>query len=148
MTKERARANGPAMPRRTLLTALPTMGAALAVPQIAQATAPDPLVPLYHEWLNARREWRKLAYLPGNEDWDDPRSIAAEARERAAEEAMMTLKPTSFEGIGALAALVWDYVSPGCTDPQEFAERAKSYDCRAVMAIWKACTGKDGYPVT
>lgn len=136
------------MSRRTLLTALPASGVALALPAAAMADQPDPLVPLYREWLDARRAWRELADLPGNGNWDDPRSLAAEARENAAEEAMLTLKPTSLEGIGALAALAWVYVSPGATDPDEFADRAKSYDCRAVMALWKACTGKDGYPVT
>ncbi|MEM1428601.1 MAG: hypothetical protein AAGG09_04000 [Pseudomonadota bacterium] len=136
------------MSRRTLLTALPATGAALALPAAAASREADPLVPLYHEWLDARREWRELADLPGNGNWDDPRSLAAEARENAAEDAMLTLKPTSLEGIGALAALAWVYVSPGTTDPYEFAERAQSYDCRAVMALWKACTGLDGYPVT
>ncbi|MEQ5870029.1 hypothetical protein J4E08_08955 [Sagittula sp. NFXS13] len=148
MTKERVCANGPTMSRRALLTALPASGVALALPAVTMADRPDPLVPLYREWRDARRTWLELADLPGNGDWDDPRSLAAEARENAAEEAMLTLKPTSLEGIGALAALAWLYVSPATTNPHEFAERAKSYDCRAVMALWKACTGKDGYPVT
>lgn len=54
MTKERACANGPVMSRRTLLTALPATGAALALPAAAASCEPDPLVPLYHEWLEAR----------------------------------------------------------------------------------------------
>jgi hypothetical protein len=148
MTNERVCANDPTMFRRTLLTALPASGVALALPAVAMADQPDPLVPLYREWLDARREWRELSDLPGNGDFDDPRSLAAEARESAAEEAMLTLKPTSLEGIGALAALAWVYVSPSNTDPGEFAELAQSYDCRAVIALWKACTGNEGYPVT
>ena len=148
MTNQPASGTGPAMSRRTLLTALPATGVALALPAAAASREVDPLVPLYAEWLDARREWRELADLPGNEDWDDPRSLAAVARENSAEEQMLTIKPTSPEGIGALAALAWAYVNPGYTDPEEFAERAKSYDCRAVMAIWKACTGLNGYPVT
>lgn len=133
------------MNRRTLLAALP---AAVVAPGVAMADQHDPLVPLYHEWLEARRTWRVLADLPGNENFDDPRLLAVQAREYAAEEAMLTLKPTSLEGIAALAALSWDYVNPGLTDPVEFAEQARHIDCRAVMAIWKACTGLDGYPVT
>lgn len=148
MTSEPARANDPTMSRRTLLTALPATGGALALPAFADSHVPDPLVPLYHEWLDARREWRELADLSGNGNWDDPRFLAAEARESNAEAAMLAGKPTSLEGVGALAALAWVYVNPGCTDPEQFAEQAKSYDCRAVMAIWKACTGKEGYPVT
>jgi tRNA-dihydrouridine synthase len=71
-----------------------------------------------------------------------------EARENRAEELMLELAPTSLKGIAALAALAWVYVNPGCTDPEEFAECAQTYDCRAVMAIWRACTGRDGYPTT
>ena len=134
--------------RRTLLTALPASGAALVLPSSGTAHSPDPVVLLYHEWLNARQEWRELAELPGNEDWDDPRSLAAEARELAAEGKMLALTPSTLEGVGALAALAWIYVSPGTTDPEKFAERAKSPDCRAVIAIWKACTGLEGYPIT
>lgn len=108
--------------------------------------ARDPLVALYREWLDARRKWRELSDLPGNENWDDPRSLAAEAREYAAEDQMLAVAPTSLEGIAALAALAWFYARPLCTDPEEFAERAKSQDSRALMAIWRACTGRDGYP--
>ena len=147
MTNERACANGTAMSRRTLLTALPATGVALALPSTGTANVTDPLVHLYQEWLNARREWEALAHLPGNKNLDDPRSLDAEAREYAAEAQMLMIKPTSLEGIAALTALAWVYVNPGCTDPEEFAERAKSYDCRTVMAIWSACTGQDGYPV-
>lgn len=148
MTKERVCANGPAMSRRTLFTALPASGAALAFPQTAHAGTSDPLVPLYHEWLAARREWLELAKLPDNGNWDDPRSLAAEDREYAAERKMLELTPVSLEGAAALAAVAWVYVSPGCTDPDEFAERAQSRECRALMAIWRAGTGRNEYPQT
>lgn len=148
MTKERARANSPTMSRRTLMTALPASGAALALPGVAMADQPDPLVPLYYEWLDARRTWREMSELPGNEDWDDPRSVAAEARESAAAEQMLALKPKSLEGIAALAALAWVYIEPGATDPDEYSGNVQFMDCRTIQAIWKACTGKDGFPVT
>jgi hypothetical protein len=148
MTKERAGANRQSMSRRSLLTALPASGAALALPAAGTAHVSDPVVPLYHEWLEARQEWRELAELPGNEDWDDPRSLAAQAREDAAELQMLAMKPTSLEGMAALAALAWCYAGPGCTDPDELAQRAQTGDCRAIIAIWKACTGLGGYPVT
>lgn len=136
------------MSRRALLTALPASTAALAVPSIASATPEDPIMPLYRQWMEARRDWLALATAPGNENWDDPRSLAARDREHAAEAGMLALTATSLEGIGALAALTWDYISPASTDPLEFAERAQCLECRAVMAIWRACTGRDGYPVT
>lgn len=152
MTKSRACANAPALSRRNLMAGMTASGLAIAsasdLTAATQADQSDPLVPLYSEWLDARRTWRELADLPGNEHWDDPRSLAAEARENAAEKAMLSLNPTSLEGIAALAALAWVYVSPGVRDPEEFAERAECLECRTVMAIWKACTGKEGYPVT
>lgn len=100
----------------------------------------DPILPLYEEWLATRREWQRLSELPGNEDWDDPRSKAAEKREMILEDQMLQLRPTTLEGVGALAALAWAYINPGQLDPDE------CYDCRTIVAIWQACTGKEGYP--
>lgn len=134
--------------RRTLMTAIPATGAALAAPQLTEADAPDPVVLHYRKWLDARREWNELAHLPGNGNFDDPRSFAAEAREDAAAEQMMKLAPTSLEGIGALAALAWDDVKPAAGDPEELEAMTQFTDCKAVLAIWRACTGKDGYPET
>lgn len=148
MTKERASVNNPRMSRRTLLTALPASGAALALPNSGTAYSPDPVALLYHEWLNARQEWRELAELPGNGDFDDPRSLAAQDRELRIEDQMLALRPTSLEGIAGLAALAWNYVEPGFIDADELAEHTQSGECRTIIAIWKACTGLDGYPIT
>lgn len=137
------------MNRRAMLTAGPASIAALALPEMADAEPKtDPIVALYHEWIDARRTWRDLADLPGNERWDDPRSLEAEDRQDRAERLMLDLTPISKEGIAALSALAWFLVSPATNDPEKFAVRAQSYDCRALMAIWRACTGLDGYPVT
>jgi hypothetical protein len=146
MTKDRARANRPAMSRRTLCIALPAAG--LVAPAAASPQAPDPMVILYREWLDVRRTVRDLMNLPGNEEWDDPRILAAQDREDAIEREMLETRPTSIEGIAALAALAWVYVHPGLTDPEEFVHFAQSRDCQAVIALWKACTGLDGYPMT
>lgn len=136
--------NGPRMSRRTLLAALPA--AAAAGPATA-GLAEDPVLPVFRDWLDAKRTWRALADLPGNEDWDDPRSIAAAAREDAAEVRMLELGARTPEGIAALATLVWDYIGPATFDPEKFALKAASRECRAVMAIWQACTGQTGYPL-
>lgn len=146
MTKDRVCANDTAMSRRTLLAALPVTGMALALP--ANAVPEDPILPLYRKWLDARSEWRELADLPGNEDWDDPRSIDATKRETDAEIAMLASTPSTKEGIAALAALAWAYVDPGDTDREEYELRTATYDCQAIMAIWRTCTGKSGYPAT
>lgn len=137
------------MKRRDIVKILPTSLSIAALPSALKASmAEDPILTHYRDWLAARSEWRELADLSGNEDWDDPRSVDAQARWDAAEEAMLATRPTTMEGVAALAALAWAFVEPGCTDPDELAELTKSYECRAVMAIWKACTGLDGYPVT
>lgn len=136
------------MKRRSFLSLAPSSGVALAFPAVTQAAQPDPMVKLYHEWLDARREWRELAELPGNGSYDHPESVAAEAREKEAAEAMMLLMPTSLEGMSALAALVWECVEPGVLDPVEYDRLAQLPECRVVKAIWKACTGKEGYPET
>ena len=148
MTKERPRANASALSRRTLLAALPASGALMATTANATEHPLDPIVPIYHEWINARREHAELLELPGNEDWDDPRTSAAERRIYENEYQMLTLQPTSKEGIAALAALAWDYCGPTSIVPEERAKQSLSSEARAIKAIWKACTGLDGYPKT
>lgn len=146
MTKERVCANSRTMSRRALVTALPFSGAALAAPQIAQAHEPDPVVIAYQEWLAARSEGRTLAKLPGNENLDDPRQIAAEERELAATFRMLDSTPTTLEGIAALVALIWDDLASGSTDPDAFHRGAELIEFRAAKLIWQACTGKSGCP--
>lgn len=142
------RANSPAMSRRTILTALPATGVALALPCAAATQPPDPFPALYRDWLDARRTWRELANLPDNGNWDSPETLDAERRENEAEDKMLELNPQTPEAIAALVALAWVYVGPGATDPEEYARQAQSIECRAVMAIWRACTGRDDYPAT
>jgi hypothetical protein len=146
MTNERASANTPVVSRRALCLAIPASTATFASARSPELLESDPLIPLYLEWLSARREWQRLSDLPGNGNWDDPRSLAAEAREMALEDQMLKLKPTTLEGVGALAALAWVYVNPGASSSHEFEEEALGHDCRTIIAIWKACTGKEGYP--
>lgn len=146
MTNERACANTPALTRRNLLASLPASGIALTLPHEAPADAPDPVVVAYGAWLAARREWRELSELPGNGNFDDPRSLAADERERVAMFAMLQNEPTSLEGIGALAALLWNEISHGCTDANQLKDHLNYIECLTVEAIWKACTGRDGFP--
>jgi hypothetical protein len=146
MTIERASANGGGLSRRALISALPVSGVALALPGGASAAASDPVLPVYREWLEARRLWWELSQLPENGNFDDPRSIAAMERETAAENLMVTLTPTSLEGVAALAAVAWVYLDPG--NVEKYDEGAQSFECSVVLAIWRACTGLDGLPIT
>lgn len=139
----------PRLSRRSLLAALPAAGALAALPAAVTASENDPVVSLYRDWLAARQEWRDLADLPGNGDWDDPRSIAAQDREIDLERRMLMERPTSLEGVGALAAVAWNYVDPGFLDPDDFREAMQNHgECRFLLAIWAACSGKEGYPET
>ncbi|WP_172794926.1 hypothetical protein [Loktanella sp. 3ANDIMAR09] len=64
MTKERVCANGPTLSRRTLLTALPATGVALAVPRTAHGGNSAP-VDRHPEWLasydQSRGAWAKIS---------------------------------------------------------------------------------------
>ncbi len=139
-----------AVNRRTAFSALPVTGLAiaLALPGNIEGNVSDPVVSLYAEWLTARKQWRALAELPGNENWRLPQSLAAEAREKEAAAKMLSTRPTSLAGVGALAALLWDEVNPGFNDPDEFASAVCSLECQLVLAIWRHCTGQDGYSLT
>lgn len=138
-------AEGPGMNRRAVFTSIP-VAVLSGIPHVASGAAEDPILPLFEEWLSARRTWRELADLPGNGDWDDPRSIDAERREMSAVDQMLQTAPTTLAGLAALAALAWSFVSPGRIDPWEFERMAKADECQAVLAIWRACGGGSGYP--
>lgn len=146
MTKERARANNPGLSRRNLLAALPVSGLAAALPQVGLAQTPDPAVIAYDEWIEARRECNRLAYTEAHESMDTPEYIEADKRERRAEIDLLEAVPTSLAGIGALAAFAWTEVRPQTTDPEQFEWLANDHRCQVVLAIWRTCTGQEGYP--
>ncbi|SFD16827.1 hypothetical protein [Salipiger profundus] len=133
--------------RRALLKGLPAASAAMVLPQLAEASHSDPVVRHYKEWLAARRDWRALSNMPGNEDFDHPASRAAEAREDQAERGMLAQPPSSAEGVAALVALSWFYNYPGHSDVG-CAEYAGDMALEPLLSIWRACTGKEEVPVT
>lgn len=133
------------MNRRALLAALPASGLALATP--ADASANDPILPLYHEWIAAMREWVRLMDMPGNEDFDWPESIAANNRADHAMFAMIELTPTSVEGLAALSHVMW-YLSGPCFRPDqpEYEEQCEEPAKKAMLAIWRAASGEADHP--
>ena len=106
----------------------------------------DPALVAYAEWIEARRECNRLAYSPDHESMDTPEYIEADKRERRAEIDLLESAPTSLAGIGALAAFAWTEVRPQTTDPEKFEWLANDHKCQSVLAIWRACTGQEGYP--
>ncbi|WP_121634141.1 hypothetical protein [Tropicibacter alexandrii] len=138
----------PAFTRRALLAAMPATGAALALPSVASAEAPDPVVRAYHDWMAARREWGALMGRPEHGNGDTTPVLDAQQREYEAEERMLTETPTSLEGIAALSALAWYTMGPSSTDPEQFAREVDTHESRLILALWRGCTGQDGYPVS
>lgn len=145
MTNERACANEGVVSRRALLAALPASTLALAT--VASSTPSDPILEHYKEWLGATAEWNRLSSMPGNEDWKWPASIEAERKADAALDAMVELTPSSLAGIAAMAHILWvlegPVMAPGGED---HAEEMTWKGNRAILAIWQAATGLDGYP--
>lgn len=131
--------------RRTLLTALPASTLALAT---AVSSSPsDPILKHYDEWLSAKNEWERLSNIPGNEDWEWPESIEAEKRADAALDAIIELTPSSLEGIAAMTHILWylegPVMRPGTPDHDEELTWKGN---RAMLAIWRAASGKAGTP--
>lgn len=111
-------------------------------------TTPDPLLDAYHAWLEAREDWFVAIRKPGAGNFDTPECLEAEARQRAAESEMLRITPSSPEGIAALVSLIWLYAGPDSTDPEDLAEDLQNQEVRALMRIWRACTGRSGFPRT
>ncbi len=106
----------------------------------------DPVIPVYHEWLAARREWRALAEIPGNENMDTPQMVACEQRIRQAAMRMLQVQPTTLPGIGAIVALLWAGEKSMYLSIEEGASDDTVIEQLAVQSIWRACTGRGGYP--
>lgn len=114
-------------------------------------TAPvehDPIIPLYQEWCDARREWLAIADEPGNGDWQHPDSKAAEARWDAAFDEMLKLTPASLPGIAAFAHVLWSLVGPSSAeDTPNYEEECKLPECILLAAIWRGAGGSAPHPM-
>lgn len=131
-----------------LSKALPISGAVLSKPTPEAAIeAEDPVLPLYRQWTEARANWRRLAALPGNGNFDTPESKVEEEAEHTAFLALIELTPTSPAGIAALAHVLWDLEGPVVPqDHDEFAALADKPSCKLIHAIWRASSGENGFP--
>lgn len=107
MTTERACANAP------LTSTVPVL---------------DPVLPIYREWLEARKNWADAAKIEGNENHDHPQSIEWARREDEAFAALIGLKPVTAEGMRALAHVIWE------TECRTYPDDATS---QLVHGIWQ-----------
>ncbi|ARE38324.1 hypothetical protein RGUI_0183 [Rhodovulum sp. P5] len=150
MPKDRVCATDTALPvtRRAALTGAAALAASLPPASSVMAGASeDPILPLYREWVQARKDWYALADLPGNEDWDSPETIEAQDREDRAFWALCDLTPCSMEGVAALAHVLWVLDGPSVvpTHP-EYADQCAWPENRLLAAIWRAGSGQTGLP--
>jgi hypothetical protein len=109
---------------------------------------PDPVVTHYREWVDARKEWDDLSVSLGDHGRSDPRLLAADEREISAQNEMLKHLPTSLEGIAALVAVAWYYTGPIGEAPESFENKIGMAPNQALTMIWRACTGRAGYPET
>lgn len=136
------------MKRRDIVKILPTSLSIAALPSALKASmAEDPILTHYRDWLAARAEWYSYADLPGHEHWDTPEMLAAQDAEDVALEAMMATKPTTFEGVAALAHAIW--VWKGVTlkeDHPEYPDQCDMIENRLLIALWRAASGREDFP--
>ena len=99
----------------------------------ARPAQPDPILPIYREWVAARAE--------GGDDH------AATGFEAAAFRVMAGLTPTSQAGIAALATLLWSLHGPSVQPEHErYAEECADPTAMLIAAIWRAASGRVGVP--
>lgn len=144
---------GADMTRRDVLKAGSKAAALATLPAAALATsamagAEDPVLPLYRQWMAARRDWYRHTGADVLEDWDEnPASKAAQDREDAAFWAMVDMAPTSMAGIAALAHVLWDVEGPSAWPGSEtYSEQARAPSCKLMLQIWRATSGQSGMP--
>lgn len=108
------------------------------------ATKEDPVLRVYRELIAARREWCGAGARSG---WDSDAAEAASSREDALLYAIADMTPTSMAGIAAVAAVLWDLAGPGLAEGSElFNEDVEQPNNKLIIAIWRAASGKKGFP--
>lgn len=132
--------------RRAALCAVPAILTPLATLAGTANQGDDPMLPLYREWLSARKDWLRASELPGNGNFDHPASLEASGREEHALELMIQTVPTSLVGIAALVHALWALMGAASLNEAIFREECQKPHNRLLIAIWKATTGREGVP--
>ncbi|PJN96331.1 hypothetical protein CNY89_03150 [Amaricoccus sp. HAR-UPW-R2A-40] len=137
----------PAVTRRNVLAAGSLLGLA-AAPALAAVEPEDPILPIYRCWCAVRAE-RMIAIHDAEcagidvcqavEDLSD--------REFAAFDELRELRPTSLAGIAAHAHALWVYGGPCSLEgTADWHEECRSWENELILAIWRAASGRDGFP--
>ena len=129
--------------RRNMLKALPLAAGIPLIPEVAQgALREDPIMPLYRQWVQARKEWFRLSELPENADSDSAEMVAAEEVEEQAFWAISRMKPVSMKGMAAVMHLLWDLDGPyAIFDSEKYESQLDEPSNRLMLALWQSMTG-------
>lgn len=140
--------------RRALCAVLP----ALALPAIPVAAVAgtsfrletmsgqlDPVLDLYRQWLEARRDW----HLRSEVEHDDDDPVMAELMGewcRLTDE-IGRVGPSSAEGMAAMLHVQWVEFGPtGATWAERYEDECNRPENAFIAHAWRAVTGKDGWP--
>lgn len=110
------------------------------------ATADEPILIHYREWVSALEEMYRLVHLQVSDE--DPRMIECDQRADVALRLIETTPPQSVEGIAALVHVVWDVCGPAYAAwSQDYADACEYPEHRWILTLWRAVTGKSTPPV-
>jgi hypothetical protein len=95
----------------TAATALPAtgIGPALAL-QSTGAGEVDPLVAMFDRWLDARREWSRLAEI--HSDWDTPEMLTMGDIQSAMFHDIIETTAETFHGLHCQIIILWEEFGP------------------------------------
>ena len=137
----------PVVSRRRVVAA----GSLLAlggVPALAAVAPEDPILPIYRRWraVRAKRviaihdaECAGVDVCQAVEDLSD--------QEFAAFDELRELRPTSLAGIAACAHALWVYGGPCSLEgTADWIEECRSWENELILSIWRAASGRDGFP--
>lgn len=121
--------------------------AAVAFPPILDAaTAPDPFLPIYHELLAVEEMWANFPRDLSLEEDEALNDVTLDRWRDAIHKASAT-RPTTQEGLAALAHIAWMEAGPtGKADSADFDQEAAQVEHRLLAHVWRSLTGLEGLP--
>lgn len=112
--------------------------------------AGDPIMPLYHDWLDLRAKWRRCSDMPREDSIDPvdaPECKAVYNRAWEVFEELAGIEPVSLHGLAALAHVLWIMKGPASLpNTPAFKEECAIPENRIIAAIWRAVSGETGFP--
>ncbi|WP_152534632.1 hypothetical protein [Martelella sp. AD-3] len=111
----------------------------------------DPTLFHYRVWRAVRAEWCRALIQVESGQTTVKNLDAIQRRELEARDALISLTPTTLNGIAAIAHLLWDELGPSKANLSEgeYAARcASDPTLKMIAAIWRAADGSHTPPLT